>query len=159
MQLLSEQKSVLSLPAIALMLALFLLPLFDAGFDHHVIYWVLFLLLAVSIFIVYREKWNLNIDLHEPLLWYLLFIIWGGISIFWSINPHRTLVEFLQLVVYGLVFFLALNLNEDNTFRVGRIAFIAAVGIALFGISEYLFLTSGRIQSTFTNSNPLGIYC
>lgn len=158
MQLLSEQKSVLSLPAIALMLALFLLPLFDAGFDHHVIYWVLFLLLAVSIFIVYREKWNLNIDLHEPLLWYLLFIIWGGISIFWSINPHRTLVEFLQLVVYGLVFFLALNLNEDNTFRVGRIAFIAAVGIALFGISEYLFLTSGRIQSTFTNSNPLGIY-
>ncbi|MGI5880324.1 MAG: O-antigen ligase family protein [Syntrophomonadaceae bacterium] len=158
MQLLSEQKSVLSLPAFTLMLTLVLLPTLDAGFDHHVIYWVLFLLLAVSISIIYMKKMNLNIDLHEPLLWYLLFIVWGGISIFWSINPHRTLVEFLQLVCYGLAFFLALNLNEDNIFRVGRIALIAAVGIALFGISEYLFLTSARIKATFTNSNPLGIY-
>lgn len=158
MQLLSERKSVVSLPAFMLMLTLVLLPIFDAGFDHHVIYWVLFLLLAVSIFIIYKEKWNLSIDLNEPLLWYSLFIIWGGISIFWSINPHRTLVEFLQLVCYGLVFFLSLHLNEDNILRVGRIALIAAVGIALFGISEYLFLTSERIQSTFTNPNPLGIY-
>ena len=158
MQLISEQKSAISLPAFTLMLTLVLLPTLDAGFDHHVIYWVLFLLLAVSISIIYMKKMNLNIDLHEPLLWYLLFIVWGGISIFWSINPHRTLVEFLQLVCYGLVFFLALNLNEDNIFRVGRIAFIAAVGIALFGISEYLFISSERIQATFTNSNPLGIY-
>ncbi len=158
MQLLSEQKSVISLPAFTLMLTLVFLPTLNAGFDHHVIYWMLFLLLTVSIFIIYMEKWNLNIDLHEPLLWYSLFIIWGGISIFWSLNPHRTLVEFLQLVCYGLVFFLALNLDDDNIFRVGRIAFIAAVGIALFGISEYLFLTSARIQSTFTNPNPLGIY-
>lgn len=158
MQLLSEQKSVISLPAFTLMLTLVFLPTLDAGFDHNVIYWVLFLLLAVSLFIIYMEKWNLNIDLREPLLWYSLFIIWGGISIFWSLNPHRTLVEFLQLVCYGLVFFLALNLDDDNIFRVGRIAFIAAVGIALFGISEYLFLTSARIQSTFTNPNPLGIY-
>ncbi len=151
-------KTIITLPGLALMLTLAMLPLLDAGFDHQVIYWILFLLLAGSITTTYRENWHLKLALDNPLLWYFIFVFWGGISIFWSLNPHRTLVEFLQIACYGLVFFLALRLNEDNIFRVGRIAFIAGVGVALFGISQHLFLKSSRIQATFTNANPLGIY-
>lgn len=158
MQIMPQQKQTLTLPELILMLTLVLLPLLEGGFDHLVIYWVLFLLLGVSMLLTYLEKWPVSLDIQAPLLWYGLFVFWGGLSIFWSLNPHRTLVEFLQISCYGLVFFLARRLDEDNIFRVGRIALIAGVGVALFGISQYIFLSSSRIQATFTNANPLGIY-
>ncbi len=147
-----------SLAAAALMLTLALLPLMDGGFDHQVTHWVFFLMLAVSILLVYGEKWSIPLHISHPFFWYSLFVLWGGVSIFWSINPHRTLVEFLEIALYGLVFFLAARINEDNAIRVARIALIAGVGAALFGISQFIFLSSSRIQATFANANPLGIY-
>ncbi|HAP32413.1 MAG TPA: hypothetical protein DCQ14_05095, partial [Firmicutes bacterium] len=86
------------------------------------------------------------------------FVLWGGVSIFWSLNPHRTLVEFLQLVCYGLVFLLASRLEAENLFRLGRIAWLAGTGAALFAISQHLFLFPGRVSGTFTNPNPFAIY-
>ncbi|UMZ73504.1 O-antigen ligase family protein [Natranaerofaba carboxydovora] len=153
-----ESSNQVSLPAFALMITLALLPLLDGGFDHNVMYWVLFLLLIVSLITFTTNKINILIDLYHPLFWYVLFFLWCGISIIWSLNPHRTLVEFLQLGIYGLVFMLALTLSEDNVYRVARIIVITGFGIALFGISEYLIISTGRIESTFTNSNPLGTY-
>ncbi len=158
MQPLLENKSVPTFPSLALMLTLSLLPILNGGFDHHIIYWTLLLLLLVSLGVTYSNKVSLNINFREPMLWLMLFLLWAGISIFWSINPHRTLVEFLQLVIYVLVFFLALQLNNESIYKVGRIALIAGVGIALFGISQYLFLNITRIDATFTNPNPLAIY-
>ena len=144
--------------AFALMITLAFLPLMEGGFDHEVIYWVLLLLTAVSIFLCFKEKWQIVVSQQEPLLWYALFVIWAGLSIFWSLNPHRTLVEFLQLACYGLVYLLATRLDEHNFYRVGRMALIAGVGIAAFGISQYLFLALSRIRGTFPNPNPLGIF-
>lgn len=147
-----------SLAALALMLALVLLPLLDGGFDHHVTYWVFFLLVLAAIYLALQERLVLDLRVGHPLSWYILFLAWAGVSMSWSLNPHRTLVEFLQVTGYGLVFLLASQQDRDSIFRIGRIAVIAGTGAALFGISQYLFLSSSRIQATFTNANPLGIY-
>ncbi len=150
--------SKVSPAALALMLTVVFLSLFDAGFDNNAVHWVLFMLLAMTMFLAYRGRLPLDLDLKQPLLWYAFFLLWAGVSIFWSINPHRTLVEFLQLTAYGLAFLLASSLDEDNIFRVGRIALVTGFGIALFGLSQYLLLDSSRIHSTLDNANSLGIY-
>ncbi len=143
--------------ALALMLTVAILPLYEAGLDHNVFYWVLLPLIVVTIIIACRNELEIDLSFYSPLLWYSLFLLWAGLSVFWSINPHRTLVEFLQLALYGLVFLLASSLTEDNTLRVGRIAFFTGFGVAIFGISHYLFLASTRIASTIGNANSLGI--
>jgi len=154
----SNQNNKLTIGAFGLMMALVMLPMIEGGFDHDVIYWVLFFLLGITAISIAQRKQPVYINLNHPLTWFFLFVMWGGISIIWSINPHRTLVEFLQLVSYGLVFFLATQLNKDNLYRVGRIVLIAGVGISILGLSVYLFIGPSRIQGTFTNSNPFGIY-
>jgi len=140
------------------MLTVVFLSLFDAGFDNNAVHWVLFMLLAVTAYLANRGKFSIQVDLRQPFLWYALFLLWAGISIFWSINPHRTLVEFLQLSSFGLVFLLASSLNEEDIVRLGRIALITGFGIALLGLSQYLLLDSSRIESTLTNANVFGIF-
>lgn len=76
----------------------------------------------------------------------------------WSINKVRTLIEFLQLACYGMIYIVVRNLDEDNKYRVGRIAYIVGVAIAILSICEYVFVNSTRMQGTFTNPNPFGIY-
>jgi O-antigen ligase len=144
--------------ALPLMLSIVFLSLFEAGFDHNVIYWVLLPLSASMIYFTLSGHINYRLVPGKPAFFLLLFWLWAGISIFWSLNPHRTLVEFLQLAICVLVYVLASNLDEVNSFRVGRIALIAGLGVALFGISQYLFISSSRIESTIANANSLGIY-
>ncbi len=155
-KLLEQQK--VSLADLGLMITLSILPLIRSGFDHPIIYGTLLLLSSITLLIIIREKSNIIVNNSSPLVWYFFFLVWSGITIFWSINPHRTLVEFVELSVYLLVFFLAARLNHDNLFRVGRIFLITGAGIAALGICQYLFLSTGRIQATFVNTNPLGIY-
>jgi len=124
-----NQNNKVTVSAFGLMIALITLPMIEGGFDHNVVYWVLFLLLGITALSVVMREEPLYINFKHPLAWYVLFVLWGGISILWSLNPHRTLVEFLQLVTYGLVFFLAAQLNKDNLYRVGRIVLIAGVKI------------------------------
>ncbi len=154
----SDSNNKITVAAFGLLIALVTLPMIEGGFDHNVIYWVLFFLLGITALSVAMSKEPLYINFKHPLAWYALFVIWGGISILWSLNPHRTVVEFLQLVSYGLVFFLATQLNKDNRYRVGRMVLITGVGICILGLSVYLFVGPSRIQATFTNSNPFGIY-
>ena len=145
-------------PALVLMLAVVFLVLFDAGFDNNAVHGVLIMLVTATMFFAFRNLLLLDLSFKQPLIWYILFLTWAGISIFWSINPHRTLVEFLQLASYGLAFLLAAALNRDNIIRVGRIVLITGFGVALFGLSQYLLLDSSRIESTLTNSNMFGIF-
>ncbi len=145
-------------PALVLMLAVVFLVLFDAGFDNNAVHGVLIMLVTATMFFAFRNLLLLDLSFKQPLIWYILFLTWAGISIFWSINPHRTLVEFLQLASYGLAFLLAASLNRDNIIRVGRIVLITGFGVALFGLSQYLLLDSSRIESTLTNSNMFGIF-
>jgi len=145
-------------PALVLMLAVVFLVLLDAGFDNNAVHGVLIMLVTATMFFAFRNLLLLDLSFKQPLIWYILFLTWAGISIFWSINPHRTLVEFLQLASYGLAFLLAAALNRDNIIRVGRIVLITGFGVALFGLSQYLLLDSSRIESTLTNSNMFGIF-
>lgn len=144
--------------ALALMLTVAILPLFEAGFDHNAIYWVLIPLSASLIYFFLFDHIKLYLSPGKPAFYLFLFWFWAGVSIFWSLNPHRTLVEFLQLSICVMVFVLASNLNEENSFRVGRIALITGLGVALFGISQYLLISSTRIESTIANANSLGIF-
>jgi hypothetical protein len=157
---LSKEISKVPLATLALMLTVVFLTLFEAGFDHNVVYWVVIMLSVVAFYVLIKGNTNANIDLSykRPLLWYSLFLLWAGLSIFWSINPHRTLVEFIQLSLYWLVFMLAISITEDSVLRLGRITLITASGVAIFGISQFAILESRRMLSTFTNPNPLGIY-
>ena len=140
------------------MLVIVFLSLYEAGFDNNAVYWILLLLQLVVLYSAIKGQLKLDIKCKSPLFWYALFVLWAGVSIFWSINPHRTLVEFIQISLYGFVFLLSGNISEENLIRVGRIALITAVGVSLFGISQYLLLDSSRIVSTIGNANSLGIY-
>jgi O-antigen ligase len=140
------------------MFSIVFLSLFEAGFDHNVIYWVLLPLSASLIYFTLSGHIYYRLGPGKPALFLLLFWLWAGISVFWSLNPHRTLVEFLQLSICVMVFVLASNLDEENSFRVGRIALITGLGVALFGISHYLLISSTRIESTIANANSLGIF-
>ena len=152
-----------TLATVALMLAVVFLALFDAGFDNQAVHGVLFMLLAVSIYLAFRGELALHVSAGEPLflkpfMWYFLFLLWAGVSIFWSIEPHRTLVEFLQVSLYGFAFLLTCTLDEKNLFRLGRILLVVAVLVGLFGLSQYLLLDTGRIRSTMANPNAFGIF-
>jgi len=140
------------------MLTVVILPLFEAGFDHNVIYWVLIPLSASLIYFFLFDHIKLHLSPGKPALYLILFWFWAGVSVFWSLNPHRTLVEFLQLSICVMVFVLASNLDEESSFRVGRIALITGLGVALFGISHYLLISSTRIESTIAHPNSLGIF-
>ncbi len=150
--------TIVSPAALALMLTVVILSLFDAGFDNNAVHGVIFMLTGVAIFLSIRGKLPLYFNVKHPLLWYTLFLAWAGVSIFWSLNPHRTMVEFIQISSYGFVFLLASSLNTDNIFRVGRIAMITGFGVALFGLSHYLLISTSRVESTMVNANVFGIY-
>lgn len=140
------------------MLTVVFLSLFEAGFDHNVVYWVVIMLSMVAFYLLVKNNVTIDFSYKKPFLWYSLILLWAGLSVFWSINPHRTLVEFIQLSLYGLVFLLATTLTGDSVLRLGRITLITASGVAIFGISQFAILESKRLISTFTNPNPLGIY-
>jgi len=153
-----ESSTLVSPAALALMLTVVILSLFDAGFDNNAVHTVVIMLTGVAIFLSVKGKLPLCFNLKHPLLWYSLFFFWAGVTIFWSVNPHRTMVEFIQIASYGFVFILASSLNTDNIFRVGRIALTTGFGVALFGLSYYLIISTSRIQSTLVNANVFGIY-
>lgn len=158
MTIISQSFGKTSYAALLLMLTIVLLALYEAGFDNNLFYWILLPLLVITILLVRYNLIRLDLSYKKPFFWYCLFLLWAGMSIFWSLNPHRTLVEFLQLALYGLIFLLATSLNESNIFRVSRIALIAGFLIALFGISQYMFLDSSRIESSLGNANIMGIF-
>ena len=105
-----------------------------------------------------QKKEKVVLRIIQPILWYSLLVCLSIISMLWSINRVRTVIELIQLICYGQVFVMISNLDEENKYKVERIVLIVGTGIALLGISEYVFAQSIRIQSTFTNANPFGIY-
>lgn len=152
------EQGQINLNSISLMLAITFLALFNGGFDNQIIYFVLLLLIGQSLLLTKSNEKNIDINFAHPFIYLLLLLIWSFVSVFWSLNPHRTLVEFLQLISYALAFLLVIQLDQFNIFKLGRIIAINGVLIALFGISMYLFINPARIQGTFTNPNPFGIY-
>ncbi|MFO7820395.1 MAG: O-antigen ligase family protein [Halanaerobacter sp.] len=141
-----------------LLIVLSLLALYNGGINHNIIYWSFFI--VIIIIACYAYKNNLKLDFHfsNPLLWYLIFCLWSGLSIFWSISPHWTVVEFLKLITYGAVFILARKLKTRERKKLIEIISLLALGTVCIGILKYLFVSQGRMQSTFYNSNPYGLF-
>jgi len=144
-------------PTMVLFLMLGIMPLLESGFDHVIIYWLLLISTVLLTGYIVQGKKMLTLKPSNPTFWLILLLIWSFITIFWSINAVRSIIEWLQLFAFFLVFLLIHWISEEQLQKVIRIVFITGTGVALFGILEYL-VTGKRIISTFPNSNPLGIY-
>ncbi len=141
---------------VALGVIVLLVPLFNAGFDHSIVFWVLIIGGLLSLIGISQESRRWSFDRTTAIA--SIFVGYGLISIFWSIQPTRTLIEGLQLSLYVLVFLLARGLTYDETYSLGKLVIFTGCAIAIFGILEYVFVQPMRIMGTFTNPNPFGIY-
>lgn len=130
--------------------------IFNAGFDHDVVFYGVFLMALFTgiIVLVFKEK----IAINRIALSFILFILWAFISLFWSISPIRTVIEGIQLISFFLVYILTKKLSSEGKDKLIKVLLLVTGGIALLGILEYLFVSGSRIHATFTNPNPFGIY-
>lgn len=141
-----------------LIIILSLVGLFEGGFDHNIVYYML-LISTISLIGYSRyDKKDIYISKSNPLIYLGLFIVWSGLSFIWTIHYTRTLIEFLQLSLYGIVFLMTLKLDDENKEKVQSIVILIATLLALLGILEYTIVKTGRIVSTFTNPNPFATY-
>ena len=86
------------------------IPLFSAGYDHDIIFWVMLVsppLLIISIII---NQPKIHFSLTDPNIYLVLFALWSMISFFWSINQLRTVIELIQLLMYVISFFIIRSL-------------------------------------------------
>jgi len=143
---------------ILLMLSVSLMPAFNAGFDNWWVYGATILFSIAAVYYAFTMRAGVSIHLGAPFTWFILFTLWGGMSLIWSISPVRTEIEFIQLSLYALIFYFAAGLDEAWKIKLGRIAILAGTILAFIGICEYIFLDAARIQSTFPNPNPFAIY-
>lgn len=151
---LKEQKITI----ILLMAIVSLIPLLNGGLDNSIVLWISYLLLLDMVIISISYKKQLILSFNNSITHYYMFILWAGLSMFWTIHYVRTLIEFIQLLCYGLVFVLVNRLNEGDKIKVARIALITGVLIGGYGIVEYILIQSTRYSWNFINPNPLGIY-
>ncbi|NCA99321.1 MAG: hypothetical protein EOM70_08100 [Clostridia bacterium] len=133
-------------------------PLFDAGLDHDVMYWLVLLAAPILLILTFRNKPSWTISWKDPGLYLVLLTIWAGVSFFWSIHQLRTMIEVIQLFSFVIAFFIMRNLDDDFKAKALRIGTITAVALALFGILQFIFIKSGRVEATFPHPNPFGTY-
>jgi len=143
---------------IILLVYLGITPLFDAGFDHDVMYWLVLLAMPVLLILTFRDKPGLRINFSDPGFYLVLFVIWSGLSFIWSIHQLRTVIEWIQLLTYAIAYFAMRNLDDEFKDKALRIGSITAVILAFYGIIQFILIASQRVQATFTNPNPFGTY-
>jgi len=144
--------------AIIIIVIVSLASLFKAGFDHDVVYYLLALGLGGMAIISGKSNHGIGVSKNSPLVFFAIFVLWSALSFVWSIHYVRTIIELLQLVLVGLVFFVSFILDDEGKYKTITIVGLVSSLIALLGILEYIFISSGRIVSTFTNPNPFGTY-
>lgn len=152
-----EKKERQNLNTIYIFLLISLIPLFEGGFDNNIVYYLLILGLAGNI-LFFRDKDYIHIDLLSPIFTYSLFLFWAGLSFFWSIHYQRSLIEFFELSIYLLILIKTSTLNLADRKKTIEVGMLVASLIAALGILEYIFISIGRITSTFTNPNPFATY-
>lgn len=143
---------------VMLMLSVSLIPAFNAGFDNWWVYGFTILFSGAAVYCAVTFRSDVSICLGSPFTYFILFALWGGASLIWSVSPVRTEIEFIQLSLYGLTYYFAAGLDDEWKIKLGRIAVLAGAALALIGIGEYIFLDAARIRSTFPNENIFGIY-
>ena len=144
--------------SLAVVAVLILVPIFEGGFDHQIVYGAVFLLAASLFYENYRKSKATILTWKVPEFWLLWLIVWSAVSIFWSISYMRSMIELLQMLCYALVFLTVSRLDETQRMKTARLVLIGGAGISLLAVAEYIFLFSSRISGTFTNPNPFGIF-
>ena len=137
------------------------------------------ILLSLLLFLIigfdfYKKKINLNKNNNKLLLvCFALFILTCIPSFFVSLNKVTTLYTICKFVSYGLVFFAISSLEfkkEDYgcfiktfcfalgiTLILGIIFYIFDINLFVLGIEMFPY-AKGRVNTTFFNTNFLGIY-
>ncbi|MFY9613710.1 MAG: O-antigen ligase family protein [Tissierellaceae bacterium] len=151
-------KSRFNLATISLFIILTILPLLDGGFDNNLSMYLLLFALLVFVIKNKLDRKDTLFTYKSPLLWYSLYLVWCGLSFIWSIYYIRTMVELMELLLYGAVFLLTTSLDDEDNDKVISVVLLIGAGIALLGILEYIFISNRRIVSTFTNPNPFASY-
>lgn len=146
---------------LVVMAVLGIVPLFDNGFAHPVMYGAYGLVglwtLGTGLFSRQVPKRIASL----PLLWLglALFVLVSGISIFWAANHQEAVAHILELLLGTLLFYLIVSKFEKNeVYKMVSFLLILGSALALYGIVSYLLLASVRIRATFVNPNPFGIY-
>jgi len=145
-------------PTLIIILFLGLVPILNAGYDHDIVFWLIFISLPILFVITIQNKKEYTLEFNSPNFFVILLLFWSFISIFWSINYVRSIIEWFQLFSAILIFLLIQRTNKKNLSKVIKIIHITGLAIAGFGILECIFLAGRRIVSTFPNPNPFGIY-
>jgi hypothetical protein len=128
MKILSIEKTagIVCFPSASLLLLILLIfigitPLFDAGLDNDVMYWLILLAAPLLLILTFSRKPVLTLDYKDPALYLLLFTVWAGASFFWTIHHVRTLIELIQLFSYVLAFLIMRSLDREMQTKVLRI--------------------------------------
>ncbi len=141
-----------------LLIFLGITPLFDAGLDHDVMYWLVLLSAPILLILTFRCKPTWQVNWKDPGLYLVFLTVWAGASFFWSIHQLRTMIELIQLISFVITFFIMRKLDDEFKAKALRVGATTAVALALFGILQFIFLKSGRVEATFPHPNPFGTY-
>lgn len=132
-------KSRFNLATISLFIILTILPLLDGGFDNNLSMYLLLFSLLVFVIKNKLDRKDSLFTYKSPLLWYSLYLVWCGLSFIWSIYYIRTMVELMELLLYGAVFLLTTSLDDEDNDKVISVVLLIGAGIALLGILEYIY--------------------
>ena len=128
----------------------------DAGFDNDVsIYTAIILSVILILDISFDDR---AVKINKIALVFFVFLLWSSFSITWSVYPIRTVIELVQLSVCLSTYVLITKLSEESLDKIVNSVLIIAFLVSTLGLGEYIFITGSRIQSTFTNPNPFGIF-
>lgn len=128
----------------------------DAGFDNDISIYTAIILAVILILDTYFD--DRAVKINKISLVFYIFLLWSSFSIIWSVYPIRTVIESVQLSVYLLAYILLTRLSDENIDKILNSVLIIAFLVSILGLIEYIFVTGLRIQSTFTNPNPFGIF-
>ncbi|MGI9860041.1 O-antigen ligase family protein [Moorella naiadis] len=89
----------------------------------------------------------------------LLFLTWLALGLAWSVEVNATVNETLRTALY-LAFFwqVRATFSREEVDKLLTVVILVGTLVAMVGLLQYLFIKADRIQATFINPNPLGIY-
>ncbi|BCV21810.1 O-antigen ligase family protein [Moorella sp. Hama-1] len=107
----------------------------------------------------YGRRQGFNPGSYGPFWPGLLFLAWLALGLAWSVEVNATVNEALRTALYLALFWqVRATFGREEVDKLLTVIIFAGTLVALVGLLEYLFLQAGRIQATFINPNPLGIY-
>lgn len=149
-----------------LMAVLGLLPIFNSGYAHPVVYPLSMALGTGALLSAYRQgkgppspERDLPAPLRLPWLFLLAFMFWAALGLVWSVDRYETLLALDEFLMNAAVFLLAATgLSRAGAGKLVRFNLIIGAAVSLVGLLIFVFVSSERIRSTFVNPNPFGAY-